>query len=70
MSPYAFYQFWVNTDDADVVGYLKIFTFRSRAEIAALEAVGRRAAGGPRGAAGAGGGRDRRWCTGRTRPTR
>jgi tyrosyl-tRNA synthetase len=27
MSPYAFYQFWLNTDDADVVGYLKIFTF-------------------------------------------
>jgi tyrosyl-tRNA synthetase len=27
MSPYAFYQFWLNTDDADVVGYLKTFTF-------------------------------------------
>lgn len=37
MTPYAFYQFWVNTDDADVVGYLKTFTFRSRAEIAELE---------------------------------
>ena len=33
MTPYAFYQFWVNTDDADVVGYLKTFTFRSREEI-------------------------------------
>ncbi|QCB93843.1 tyrosine--tRNA ligase [Cellulomonas shaoxiangyii] len=37
MTPYAFYQFWVNTDDADVVGYLKVFTFRTRDEIAALE---------------------------------
>ncbi|WP_265523385.1 tyrosine--tRNA ligase [Oerskovia flava] len=37
MSPYAFYQYWVNADDADVIGWLKIFTFRSRAEIAELE---------------------------------
>jgi tyrosyl-tRNA synthetase len=37
MTPYAFYQFWVNTDDADVVRYLKVFTFRSRAEIAEME---------------------------------
>ncbi|ROR74224.1 tyrosine--tRNA ligase [Bogoriella caseilytica] len=37
MSPYAFYQFWLNTDDADVVRYLKVFTFRSRGEIAELE---------------------------------
>ena len=37
MTPYAFYQFWLNTDDADVVGYLKTFTFRGRDEIAALE---------------------------------
>ena len=36
-SPYEFYQFWVNTADADVVKYLKIFTFLSRAEIEALE---------------------------------
>lgn len=36
-SPYAFYQFWLNQADADVVGYLKIFTFLSRPEIAALE---------------------------------
>ncbi|MGO2658935.1 MAG: tyrosine--tRNA ligase [Mycetocola reblochoni] len=33
-SPYAFYQFWLNTDDADVVDRLKVFTFLSRAEIA------------------------------------
>ena len=32
-SPYAFYQFWLNTDDADVIERLKIFTFLSRREI-------------------------------------
>lgn len=37
-SPYAFHQFWLNTDDADVVRYLKIFTFLTREEIAQLEA--------------------------------
>ncbi|WP_107841800.1 tyrosine--tRNA ligase [Metasolibacillus meyeri] len=37
-SPYEFYQFWINTGDADVVKYLKIFTFLSREEIEALEA--------------------------------
>lgn len=35
-SPYEFYQFWINTADADVVKYLKIFTFLSREEIEAL----------------------------------
>jgi len=35
-SPYAFFQFWLNADDADVVGYLKVFTFRTRDEIDAL----------------------------------
>jgi tyrosyl-tRNA synthetase len=34
-SPYAMYQFWLNTDDADVVDRLKVFTFLSRAEIEA-----------------------------------
>ena len=44
-TPYAFYQFWVNADDADVVGYLKVFTFRPREEIEELErAVGERPA--------------------------
>ena len=33
-SPYAFYQFWLNTADADVVNRLKVFTFLTRAEIA------------------------------------
>jgi tyrosyl-tRNA synthetase len=37
-SPYAFYQFWLNTDDADVISRLKVFTFLSRAEIDELEA--------------------------------
>jgi tyrosyl-tRNA synthetase len=37
-SPYAFYQFWLNTDDADVISRLRVFTFLSRAEIDALEA--------------------------------
>jgi len=32
-SPFRFYQFWLNTDDRDVVNYLKFFTFMSRDEI-------------------------------------
>ncbi|MBO0925646.1 tyrosine--tRNA ligase [Cellulomonas sp. zg-ZUI199] len=36
-TPYAFYQFWLNVDDTDVVGYLKVFTFRTREQIAELE---------------------------------
>ena len=36
-SPYRFYQFFVNTDDADVVKLLKTLTFLSRDEITALE---------------------------------
>lgn len=35
-SPYEFYQFWINAADADVIKYLKIFTFLSREEIEAL----------------------------------
>ena len=35
-SPYAFYQFWLNTDDGDVISRLKIFTFLSRTEIERL----------------------------------
>jgi tyrosyl-tRNA synthetase len=37
MSPYAFYQFWINRSDAEVGGLLRVFTFRSREEIAELE---------------------------------
>src|SRR5699024_5988101 len=32
-SPYAFYQFWINTADEDVIERLKVFTFLSRDEI-------------------------------------
>ncbi|MFC6418783.1 tyrosine--tRNA ligase [Sanguibacter inulinus] len=39
MSPYAFYQFWLNSDDADVVRFLKIFTFRTAEEIDELAAA-------------------------------
>lgn len=37
-SPYAFYQFWLNTADADVYKFLRYFTFLSVAQIAAIEA--------------------------------
>ena len=37
-SPYAMYQFWLNTDDADVVDRLKVFTFLPRTEIDELGA--------------------------------
>jgi tyrosyl-tRNA synthetase len=36
-SVYKFYQFWIRTDDRDVVAYLKYFTFLTQAEIAELE---------------------------------
>ncbi|APH04064.1 tyrosine--tRNA ligase [Bacillus weihaiensis] len=36
-SPYEFYQFWINTDDRDVVKYLKFFTFLSQEQINELE---------------------------------
>jgi len=35
-TPYEFYQFWANTDDRDVIKYLKYFTFLSKEEIDAL----------------------------------
>jgi len=38
-SPYAFYQFWLNTDDADVIERLKIFTFLTRERITELDAA-------------------------------
>ena len=38
MSPYAFYQFWLNVEDEKVIELLKIFTFLDREEIADLEA--------------------------------
>ncbi|PWW06252.1 tyrosyl-tRNA synthetase [Paenibacillus cellulosilyticus] len=36
-SVYTFYQFWINTDDNDVIKFLKYFTFLNREQIAALE---------------------------------
>ncbi|GBQ01373.1 tyrosine--tRNA ligase [Streptomyces spongiicola] len=36
-TPYAFYQFWLNVDDRDVSRYMRILSFRSRAELAELE---------------------------------
>lgn len=38
-SPFEFYQFWLNQDDADVVKYLKYFTFLTQEEIHDLEQV-------------------------------
>jgi tyrosyl-tRNA synthetase len=36
-SPYAFYQFWINSDDRDVSRYLKYFSFKTREELEELE---------------------------------
>ncbi|CAI2567001.1 Tyrosine--tRNA ligase 1 [Apilactobacillus kunkeei] len=36
-TPYEFYQFWINTDDRDVIKYLKYFTFLNKEEIEELE---------------------------------
>lgn len=38
-SPYAFYQFWLNAADADVIRFLKVFTFLTVEEIDALESA-------------------------------
>jgi tyrosyl-tRNA synthetase len=36
-SPYRFYQYWLNTDDKDVINYLKYFTWLNESEILELE---------------------------------
>ncbi|SFK91151.1 tyrosine--tRNA ligase [Streptomyces pini] len=36
-TPYAFYQFWLNTDDRDISRYMRILSFRSREELEELE---------------------------------
>ena len=36
-SPYSFFQFWLNSDDKDVVNFLKVFSFKSHEEITELE---------------------------------
>ncbi|MFV0476880.1 MAG: tyrosine--tRNA ligase [Parahaliea sp.] len=46
-SPYAFYQFWLNTADADVYRFLKYFTFIDVAEIEAIEKADAQRAGRP-----------------------
>ncbi|MFA0810942.1 tyrosine--tRNA ligase [Microbulbifer epialgicus] len=46
-SPYAFYQFWLNTADADVYKFLRYFTFLSVDEIDAIETADRERAGRP-----------------------
>ena len=38
-SPFRFYQFWINTDDADARAYLRFFTLLPREEIEALDAA-------------------------------
>ena len=67
MSPYAFYQFWINVEDASVVDYLKIFTTarvrRSRswsARCARSRSGARRSGPSPR--------TSPRWCMGPKRP--
>jgi tyrosyl-tRNA synthetase len=42
-SPFKFYQFWLNTDDRDVIAYLKSFTFLDRDRIDALDQATERA---------------------------
>jgi tyrosyl-tRNA synthetase len=36
-SPHAFFQFWLNSDDKDVINFLKVFSFKSHTEITDLE---------------------------------
>ncbi len=46
-SPYQFYQFWLNTDDADVYRFLRYYTFIDCDEIDAIEAADKQASGKP-----------------------
>jgi tyrosyl-tRNA synthetase len=46
-SPYAFYQFWLNTADVDAYEFLRYFTFLDVVEIVAIEEADRAAAGRP-----------------------
>jgi len=38
-SPYRFYQYWYNADDAEVINFLRYFTWLNKGEIAELEAM-------------------------------
>ena len=72
-SPYAFYQYCLNVDDADVSSLLRYFTFRTRERDRGPRGAGGRAAGGPGGAAGPGRGPHRAGARGRRaarRPSR
>ena len=69
-SPYAFYQFFLNTDDRDVGTYLRLFTDLGREEIAELAREATRS-GRRRGKPSAGSPRSSpRCCTAATRSTR
>jgi tyrosyl-tRNA synthetase len=46
-SPYAFYQFWLNTADTDAYKFLRYFTFLDMAEIISIEEVDQQAEGRP-----------------------
>ncbi len=46
-SPYAFYQFWINSADADVYNFLRYFTFLSIEEINAIEETDKSSEGRP-----------------------
>ncbi|ADZ92165.1 tyrosine--tRNA ligase [Marinomonas mediterranea] len=48
-SQYAFYQFWMNTADADVYKFLKYFTFLTMEEIDAIEQADKESTGKPQG---------------------
>ena len=61
LSPYDYWQFWRNTEDADVGRFLRLFTDLPLAEIARLEALARRR--DQRGEEGAGDRGDRGWRT-------
>ena len=56
MSPYAFYQFWLNVSDAEVPGLLRVFSFRVPRGNRVAGTGNRRAPGRPGGTARAGGG--------------
>ncbi|MCV5343030.1 tyrosine--tRNA ligase, partial [Escherichia coli] len=46
-SPYAFYQFWLGAEDADVYHFLRYYTFLSCEEIASIEAQDQASQGKP-----------------------
>ena len=67
MSPYAFYQFWLNVSDAEVPGLLRVFSFKSREEIEALVRESARARPPPGLVSGRWPRSSPRWCTARRR---